>query len=91
MIKLILPVAFLMIFKFSNAQNPEKLLQASYAKCLTIKNGYYEMNMKWKFMDSKDTSWNSDNEAWVMTRKLSALLWQHFNPKSEYKPLPVLK
>ncbi|MGN6351750.1 MAG: serine hydrolase [Parafilimonas sp.] len=28
---------------------------------------------------NKDTSWNADNEAWVLTRKLSALLWKHFN------------
>ena len=60
MIKLILLAAFLMIFKVSNAQSPEQLLQTSYSKCLTIKNGYYEMNMKWKFMDMKDTSWNID-------------------------------
>lgn len=41
--------------------------------------------------NNKDTSWNSDNEAWVMTRKLSSLVWQHFNPHSKYKPLPLLK
>jgi beta-lactamase class A len=29
--------------------------------------------------NNKDTSWNADNEAWVLTRKLSALLWKHFN------------
>ena len=29
--------------------------------------------------NNKDTSWSQDNEAWVLTRKLSALLWQHFN------------
>ncbi len=29
--------------------------------------------------NNKDTSWNSNNEAWVLTRKISALLWQHFN------------
>jgi beta-lactamase class A len=29
--------------------------------------------------NNADTSWNSNNEAWVLTRKLSALLWQHFN------------
>lgn len=29
--------------------------------------------------NNKDTSWNSGNEAWVLTRKISALLWQHFN------------
>ncbi len=30
-----------------------------------------------------DTSWEPDNEAWVLTRKLSALLWKYYNPKSE--------
>ncbi|HWC55218.1 MAG TPA: serine hydrolase [Chitinophagaceae bacterium] len=29
--------------------------------------------------NNKDTSWNSTNEAWVLTRKISALLWKHFN------------
>jgi beta-lactamase class A len=29
--------------------------------------------------NNTDTSWESTNEAWVLTRKLSALLWQHFN------------
>ena len=49
-----------MVFRTSNAQSPEQLLQSSYSKCLTIKNGYYEMNLKMKFMDMKDTSWNMD-------------------------------
>lgn len=60
MIKLIFAAAFLMVFKFSNGQNSEQLLQACTAKCLSIQNGYYEMNMKMKFMDMKDTSWNVD-------------------------------
>jgi beta-lactamase class A len=29
--------------------------------------------------NNKDTSWESNNEAWVLTRKISALLWNHFN------------
>jgi beta-lactamase class A len=29
--------------------------------------------------NNKDTSWNSTNEAWVLTRKISALLWNYFN------------
>lgn len=28
---------------------------------------------------NKDTSWKADNEAWVLTRKLSALLWEYYN------------
>ena len=34
--------------------------------------------------NNKDQSWEPNNEAWVMTRKLSALLWKHFNPKSKW-------
>ena len=34
----------------------------------------------------KDTSWETNNEAWVLTRKISALLWKHFNPKSTWQP-----
>lgn len=37
-----------------------------------------------------DQSWKNDNEAWVMTRKLSALLWKHFNPKSDYQAPPPM-
>jgi beta-lactamase class A len=29
--------------------------------------------------NNKDISWNESNEAWVMTRKLSRLLWEYFN------------
>ena len=29
--------------------------------------------------NNKDISWTDNNEAWVLTRKLSALLWDHFN------------
>ena len=41
--------------------------------------------------NNKDTSWEYNNEAWVLTRKLSALLWKHFNPKSTWQPTGYLK
>jgi len=41
--------------------------------------------------NNKDTSWESDNEAWVLTRKLSSLLWKYFNPKSTWQPSAYLK
>jgi beta-lactamase class A len=34
--------------------------------------------------NNTDTSWNKSNEAWVLTRKLSALLWKYYNPKSNW-------
>jgi len=29
--------------------------------------------------NNKDQSWNENNEAWVLTRKLSKLLWEYYN------------
>jgi beta-lactamase class A len=34
--------------------------------------------------NNTDTSWTKSNEAWVLTRKLSALLWKYYNPKSKW-------
>ena len=36
--------------------------------------------------NNKDTSWKPENEAWVLTRNISSLLWNHFNPKSNWEP-----
>ncbi|MEO6819137.1 MAG: serine hydrolase [Ginsengibacter sp.] len=41
--------------------------------------------------NNKDQSWQSDNEAWVLTRKVSQLLFEHYNPKSTWKASPLLK
>lgn len=34
-----------------------------------------------------DTSWESNNEGFVLLRKISALLWQHFEPQNVWKPI----
>lgn len=34
--------------------------------------------------NNKDQSWDTNNEAWVLTRKVSALLWQYFNKESNW-------
>lgn len=41
--------------------------------------------------NNHDRSWDYDNEAWVATRKISAILWKHFNPESTWQPSPPLK
>ena len=55
-----------------NASRSEVLLvngpNNPYVFCIITKN-------------NKDQRWNEDNEAWVLTRKLSALLWNYFEPK----------
>lgn len=41
--------------------------------------------------NNKDTSWTYNNEAWVLTRKISALLWKYYNPKSDWQGEPIEK
>jgi len=36
--------------------------------------------------NQEDTSWDPPNEGWVLIRKLSALLWKHFEPKHPWQP-----
>jgi beta-lactamase class A len=35
---------------------------------------------------NEDTSWKFDNEAWELTRKITHLVWNHFNAEHPYSP-----
>jgi len=41
--------------------------------------------------NNQDTSWGYNNEAWVLTRKVSALLWNYYNPGGDWKSDPFEK
>jgi len=41
--------------------------------------------------NNTDQSWDYNNEAWVFTRKLSALLFAYYNPEIKYDAEPVRK
>ncbi len=49
--------------------------KSNYVFCVCTKN-------------NKDTSWENSNEAWGLTRKISALLWNYYEPKDTWKPAP---
>ena len=38
-----------------------------------------------------DQSWDYNNEAWVLTRKLSSLLFKYYNPENKWEGEPVMK
>lgn len=38
--------------------------------------------------NQEDTSWESDNEGFVLLRNVSKLLWEHFEPEHDWKPAP---
>lgn len=37
--------------------------------------------------NNKDTSWVHSNEGWTITRKISRLLWNYFEPKDKWEPI----
>lgn len=36
--------------------------------------------------NNKDTSWTHTNEAWTLARKISTMLWRHFQPRDKWEP-----
>jgi beta-lactamase class A len=48
-------------------------------------NGPYIFSIITK--NQQDTSWKSENEGWVLARKLSRLLWQHYEPRYQWQPV----
>lgn len=38
--------------------------------------------------DQADTTWDPPNEGWVLIRKVSALLWERFEPRHRWRPSP---
>src|SRR5690606_3453124 len=36
--------------------------------------------------NKQDESWTSDNEGYVLLRNISALLWKHYEPESDWQP-----
>ena len=60
-----------------NASRSEVLLvngpNNPYVFCIFTKN-------------NKDQQWTHENEAWTMARKISLLLWNYFEPKSNWEP-----
>lgn len=40
--------------------------------------------------NNEDESWESSNEAWVLTKKISGILWNYFNPNHPYSPDPSM-
>lgn len=52
--------------------------KATYVFCVMTKN-------------NKDVSWKKENEAWEVTRKISALLWDYFEPGDKWLPANVSK
>lgn len=41
--------------------------------------------------NQEDESWGLNNEGWVLARKLATILWQHFEPNSQWQPLYTIE
>ncbi|MDB5277043.1 MAG: serine hydrolase [Ferruginibacter sp.] len=51
----------------------------SRSEIMYVNNGKNPYILSVFTKNNKDQSWQDSNEAWVLTRKLSALLWKYFN------------
>lgn len=49
-----------------------------YVFCIATKN-------------QKDTSWEQNNEGWVLIKALSKMLWNYFEPGSKWQPAPGME
>jgi beta-lactamase class A len=71
-----------------NAASKQGAVDRSRSEVVLVNapHGDYVFCVITKFQD--DTSWSYDNEGYVLLRKVSAMLWDHFEPDSGWKPLP---
>jgi beta-lactamase class A len=49
-----------------------------YVFCITTKN-------------QQDQTWQRENEGYMLIRKISEIIWNHFEPKSKWRPSPEAK
>lgn len=68
------------VFSKNGAVNDSR----SEAVLVKGKNSHYVFCIGTK--NNKDQSWNESNEAWQLTRKISSLLWNYFEPKDKWAP-----
>lgn len=71
---------------FIQAASKQGMVDASRSELVMVNapHGDYVFYIATK--NIKDQRWVNDNEAWELARKLSALLWNYYEPHSGWKP-----
>lgn len=87
MINRILLIALLLVSLKSNGQDPKEILKKSYSKCLAIKNGFYDMEMKMVFGGNNDTIWDIGYKFYFNKLKNDSLYPIAFNSERFLKGL----
>lgn len=80
-------VLLILISLKSQAQDAKEILRKSYSKCLTVKNGYYDMEMKMIFGNSNDTTWDIGYKFYFNKLKNDSLYPIAFNSERFHKGL----
>lgn len=87
MINRILLLALFLISLKSYGQDPKEILKRSYSKCLTIKNGFYIMEMKMVFGNNNDTTWDIGYKFYFNKLKNDSLYPIAFNSERFHRGL----
>ena len=82
--RILLPALFLISLK-SYGQDPKEILKKSYSKCLTVQNGFYDMEMKMTFGDNNDTTWDIGYKFYFNKLKNDSLYPIAFNSERSIK------
>jgi beta-lactamase class A len=56
----------------------------SRSEVMYVNNGKNPYILSVFTKNNKDQSWTNNNEAWLLTRRLSALLWKYYSPSSRW-------
>ncbi|MFT3826108.1 MAG: serine hydrolase [Chitinophagaceae bacterium] len=71
-------------YVFTASKNGAVNQSRSETLLVAAPHGFYIFSVCTK--DLQDASWTNSNEAWALERKLSALIWDYFEPHSNWKP-----
>ena len=71
---------------YVQAASKQGMVNASRSEAVLVNapHGDYVFYVATK--ENQDQRWKPDNEAWQLARKVSALLWSYFEPRSHWKP-----
>ncbi|MFC3415428.1 serine hydrolase [Algoriphagus hitonicola] len=68
-----------------NVLSKQGMVNASRSEVLLVNSPAGDYVLSFFTKNNEDESWEYDNEAWKLSRKVSHEVWNHFNPNSPYQ------
>lgn len=69
-----------------NVLSKQGMVNASRSEVILVNSPAGDYVLSIFTQNNQDQSWEYDNEAWELSRKISSLVWNHFHPQTPYLP-----